>query len=230
MELQENGSFVIPIDPKEFSDVNVSDLPALSKTFEAIPCYFYYKDLDSNYLGCNKFLAKDLSLANNNDIIGRNDKELIGEKFCYDLQKNDSCVLATENKGTFIEQIILYNKELVELQSYKYPLFKNSQLIGVLGISFLRYKMNNSISLGMERIYFDTRKLDHENNLLSRRQIECVKLLMEGMSAKKIAKTLNLSPRTVEGHISTAKNKLNCSNNVSLIAVCLRKYSHLFNL
>ncbi|MGQ3892363.1 helix-turn-helix transcriptional regulator [Legionella sp. CNM-4043-24] len=52
---------------------------------------------------------------------------------------------------------------------------------------------------------------------LTRRQMDCVKLLMQGMNAKMIAKELKLSPRTVEFYLEGLKARLECKNRVELI-------------
>jgi DNA-binding CsgD family transcriptional regulator len=43
---------------------------------------------------------------------------------------------------------------------------------------------------------------------LTKKQVECAKLLSKGFSSKIIAKELNISPRTVEGYLYELKNKL----------------------
>jgi len=52
---------------------------------------------------------------------------------------------------------------------------------------------------------------------LSRREVDCIKLSAIGKSAKEIAKELNLSNRTVETYLSTAKMKYHCRNIKELI-------------
>ena len=56
-----------------------------------------------------------------------------------------------------------------------------------------------------------------EGEYLTEKQIDCVILLIEGKSAKEIAKILDLSFRTVEGHLHKIKEKLNCNNKSELI-------------
>lgn len=52
---------------------------------------------------------------------------------------------------------------------------------------------------------------------LSKRQMECCKLLLQGKTLKEIADALCLSARTVEYYIGNVKNKLNCKNKAELI-------------
>lgn len=52
----------------------------------------------------------------------------------------------------------------------------------------------------------------------SKRQADCINLALKGKTAKEIARELNLSPRTVEEHLTIVKNKLDCLNKIQLIS------------
>lgn len=56
---------------------------------------------------------------------------------------------------------------------------------------------------------------------LSNRQLECVYYLAKGKTLKEIAKTLNLSAKTIEHYLIIAKTKLKCSNRAELIDLVL---------
>ncbi|HAT8226499.1 TPA: LuxR family transcriptional regulator, partial [Legionella pneumophila] len=56
-----------------------------------------------------------------------------------------------------------------------------------------------------------------KKSLLSPRQKDCAKLLLQGMSYKEIGKILQLSTRTVETHVNQLKTKLECDNKAELI-------------
>lgn len=53
---------------------------------------------------------------------------------------------------------------------------------------------------------------------LSKRESECAYYLTRGMTMKLIAKTMGLSPRTIEFYIENIKDKLNCNSRSELIA------------
>jgi DNA-binding CsgD family transcriptional regulator len=55
------------------------------------------------------------------------------------------------------------------------------------------------------------------NTQLTKRQLECLLLLIKGKTAKQIAKQLNLSPRTVEDHCEQLKARLDCHSKSELI-------------
>lgn|GEM_PF-3460007 len=52
---------------------------------------------------------------------------------------------------------------------------------------------------------------------LTSREEQCLKLLVNGETAKTSAKILGVSPRTIEMHLANAKKKYDCSNQANLI-------------
>jgi DNA-binding CsgD family transcriptional regulator len=58
---------------------------------------------------------------------------------------------------------------------------------------------------------------------LTIRENQCLKLIGQGLTNKKIAHYLNLSPRTVEWHVENLKNKLNANKKINLIEWSLKQ-------
>lgn len=65
-------------------------------------------------------------------------------------------------------------------------------------------------------------KIISNESKLTNRQMECAKLLMNGKTAKEIARSLGLSPRTVEYYLTNIKLKLECNNKVELVTKLMR--------
>lgn len=57
----------------------------------------------------------------------------------------------------------------------------------------------------------------HENVYFTRRESECMVLLLKGKTISSVAKLLKLSPRTVEYYIKNMKSKLGCRTKFELI-------------
>lgn len=68
-----------------------------------------------------------------------------------------------------------------------------------------------------ELIFFH--KKTHIPTRISDQQAICIKLLAQGKTSKEIAKEINISYRTVEGHIANAMELLGCSSSKELIAL-----------
>jgi two-component system, NarL family, response regulator NreC len=60
------------------------------------------------------------------------------------------------------------------------------------------------------------------SSILSRREREVLRLLMESNKNKDIGEILFISPRTVEKHIASLKRKLHCSTIVELAIYCMK--------
>jgi DNA-binding NarL/FixJ family response regulator len=75
--------------------------------------------------------------------------------------------------------------------------------------------------LAAELLRFTAKKETDAAAALTSRQLEILKLLVEGQSAKRIAATLNLSARTVEDHKYRMMETLGIENSAELIAFAL---------
>jgi DNA-binding CsgD family transcriptional regulator len=64
----------------------------------------------------------------------------------------------------------------------------------------------------------DTPKL----SILTRRQIDCLRLAAEGLSSLEIAEVLRISPRTVDQRITDARDRLNVRNRVQAVVQAVR--------
>ena len=53
---------------------------------------------------------------------------------------------------------------------------------------------------------------------LTRRQLEVVKLVADGLTNREIATTLHVSERTVDGHLEQVRNRLGFSSRVQIAA------------
>ncbi len=57
----------------------------------------------------------------------------------------------------------------------------------------------------------------HGNTYLTRREAECMALLLKGKTINSVANILKLSPRTVEYYIKNMKSKLGCKTKFELV-------------
>lgn len=64
--------------------------------------------------------------------------------------------------------------------------------------------------------------IQYKHRMLSPREEECITLLAQGMSAKEIARKLNLSYRTIEDYTAILKKKFQAKNKAALIAAILQ--------
>ncbi len=73
-----------------------------------------------------------------------------------------------------------------------------------------------------------------KGEVLTNKQLNCIINLMEGKTAKEIAKTLDISHRTVEGHVTKLKTRFNCRTKNDLLSKLLKNglgiYSNKCNI
>lgn len=62
----------------------------------------------------------------------------------------------------------------------------------------------------------------HNDEYVTPTELKCVNLLANGLSIKRIAKTLTVSPRTVESHFNVLRKRLNCDSRSQLLAVIIK--------
>ena len=71
----------------------------------------------------------------------------------------------------------------------------------------------------------NTLKVDRSHILnirFSQRELEVLRLLVEGCSNKEIATALNLSPNTIKTHIRSLMNKLGVEHRLQIVILVLR--------
>lgn len=61
-----------------------------------------------------------------------------------------------------------------------------------------------------------------KNNALTDREFECLRYLLEGFSAKEIAREIGISPRTIELHIHSIRQKTGSRTTLQLLAKLLK--------
>jgi len=207
----------------------------------SLPASVFWKNCDGVYLGCNDVMAELTSVASRQVVKDIDDNELLGKDTAQQFIENDSVVLIS-GKTQVIDEYFRNEKGiLIKGQSTKSPLFDpQGNIVGLYGISFLsevidgeppeplklsssirgRYHQVRAQSLSESQEYQHKRPKLHEK--LSAREIECLRWIAKGLTAKAIAEELNLSKRTVESYIEGAKSKLGCLNKTELIVAAIK--------
>jgi len=177
----------------------------------------YCKDKTGKYLCCNLTFAKIAGFSSPEKIIGKTDHDLflpfLEERGIKEIVNLDQAIMFYDIEKTVIEIGINQSKLKAKYISKKAPLKnKYDKIIGIVGTSL---EITDQISTNILTIS-STENLKIPK--LSQRQIECLYYLFRGLTNKQIAKTLNLSPRTIETYVEQLKNKLACNTKSELIA------------
>lgn len=88
-------------------------------------------------------------------------------------------------------------------------------------LNFKNEHTNKKFKYEMEKKLFLPKK-EPGKLKLSQREIDCAKLLMQGMSGREISEKLAISQRTVETHLIHLKDKLSCRKKSELVSKLLQ--------
>jgi PAS domain S-box-containing protein len=112
----------------------------LEKFFYLFPVHLYMIDINGQYQSCNPLQAKDFGLKKPADIIGMTNYDLPRFKnhpFIIEILDNNNKKVFREKKALeFYEPSCNKDGSLTQFKSYKIPLFDDTQLMGLMGISF----------------------------------------------------------------------------------------------
>lgn len=107
----------------------------LKTVLDTINVRVFWKDRNSNYLGCNRLLALDAGLKNPSDIIGKNDYELAWKEQADIYRANDQKVIKSgQSQLNYEEHQTTHDGKSIWVRNSKIPLRDNeNNIIGVLG-------------------------------------------------------------------------------------------------
>lgn len=127
--------------------------------------------------------------------------------------KNNSFPIRDENQN--ILAFFGFSEGLLESEWELMRLEKNHSHSNISQLAFDMGKLiQNDLSHNPPTVIIKPPK---ENPALSRRERECLSLLLEGKSAKQSGRVLNLSPRTIETYLDAIKQKFGCRTKLEII-------------
>jgi len=199
-----------------------------------LPFHIYSKDLKGKYLACNDTQAIILGFGSAADLIGLTDFEMCAATTANILHMTDRSIVFQGKPRILIEHVVALNDQSFSTFSCKLPLrTSTNKIIGIFGLSFVINKNDLLNALlapdvsstttnphSCQDLHINTQNANTDH--LTQRQKECLYCLVQGMTIKQIATELTLSPRTVEHHIESIKNKLRCNSRSELIAKALK--------
>lgn len=141
----------------------------LSEIVENIPIRVFWKDLDSNYLGCNSLFAQDAGMASPNDVVGKSDDQLPWRGQAEQYRADDRRVMGSGTAELGYEEPQTTPKgQRAWLRMSKVPLkdFKGT-VYGLLGVYEDVTELRNS-QMALERSLRAQRAFGASNSVLVR--------------------------------------------------------------
>lgn len=175
------------------------------------PFYAYLLDTNNVYVACNKHkLDFYRDIFGRTDVIGNTFEELTGKEGenVRSCSAENRDIINSRAPRQYYHTWIIKNNYRLDLLTFKMPVFdEKGNITGILSISHFLNKFSapNAFKLGF-----------------SKRETECLFYLLDGCTAKEIARAINLSPRTVENYIENMKDKLGCTTVSELIIKILQ--------
>lgn len=120
-----------------------------------------------------------------------------------------------------IEKYIIYFKihaaELItQAHQYKVVIPVNISISSLNNYEVILPKLKHNVFHELK----DIRLVCNENNAtFTKRETECIFLMILGKTTKEIAKEMNISPRTIEDNINSIKFKLGCSFKSQIVSI-----------
>jgi DNA-binding CsgD family transcriptional regulator len=166
---------------------------------DQLPYAIVWKDTNCVYCGGNQLFLQAAGVVSVNMLIGKSDFDMPwGKLYAESYREDDFNVIRGNAKLDYIEPHIQASGKKVMVRVNKKPWYNKEGIVRGLVCSF------NVIN-------------DDECASLPSQQIKCLQLTAAGLTAKQIAKEMNLTPRTIEFYLQIIKQKLACRNKLQLI-------------
>jgi DNA-binding CsgD family transcriptional regulator len=202
------------------------------EAFLHLPHPAYVKDGHGIYLRANSAALEFLHIDQASDLIGKTDRDFLDKDSAEAIMQNDREVFFTKTPIIICEHLkSLDGKQQFDCLSYKFPIQStNGKVSCVFGVSLKLHeqaKIYSEVPLAEAIMPQLSRGLQHSHFMIkgkkaSLREEQCLYYLCRGITAKQIARILNLSPRTVEFYINNSKKKFNCATTAELVAEAVR--------
>lgn len=126
-------------NPAEIKDALYDQMGDMTRLFEDMPGYIYWKNTRSEYMGCNKNLARVSGLKDTSDIIGKTDHDFgWGEKDAEQFRRDDQEIMRTGHRQVTEYELPIQRPDghhmVVRTEKMRYH-DKNGKVIGVIGVA-----------------------------------------------------------------------------------------------
>ena len=189
---------------------------------ENLPYPIFWKDTQSHYIGANKNFTTLLGISNTTTVKGMTDFDM-------------PCSLEEAIRFREVDKKILQGSSLInklEIRTYrdktekviinKVPIVNHNKIVGIIGTHHILntedqefFSINLSVSVSVND-NFEAKSCQELINLLqkivdkalTKREVECLSLWVNGYSIKQNANYFSISERTVETHRNNIKEKI----------------------
>lgn len=192
----------------------------------ALPFNFYFLDKQGDTQLMNQESALICGFQSTEDSLGKSLFAVSMPDSAQRLIDNCTYVMQTQVVNIFEEQNQKKDGSTLHFLSVKCPWYDlENRIIGVFGCSIvlgqhgLASSLSAIIALGLFETPSPAQTLQPEQLTvkLTRREMDCFRLTMKGYTAKKIARELGISHRTVEEYLVNIRKKMGAGSKAELL-------------
>jgi DNA-binding CsgD family transcriptional regulator len=191
----------------------------------ALPFPTYFEDKSHLTKQCNDICAEACGFDSLNECVGVEWFKPFVKKTVVQSIANDRSIVNNNQFNIFEELAIRSDGVNIHTLSFRMPWYSaDNNIIGLFGCSILLDKnpLAESIaaihSLGLlQQPESHVFNLDSSKHPLTKREFDCLKLVIRGYSAKKSGEILGISQRTIEEYIGNIKRKFGATTKAELI-------------
>lgn len=199
--------------------------------FEKLNIFFWVKDHRLRFIDCSENFAAAAGYDSPQQLIGKTDFDVIWRNRAEFYQKTDIYSLQGHQYFNQYAPWTTITDELDTLVNKCQLLNKSGKCIGIMGshidiTGFYLTKKNGYYDPENEKFYLGSQ---FDNEYLTKRETEVFNYILLGYSAKRIAQTLNISPRTAEAFIDNLKLKFKCNSKGEITNIAI-KYGFIYLL
>jgi DNA-binding CsgD family transcriptional regulator len=207
-------------------------------SLKQLPFSFYFLNLDGTTQNINDEGARVCGFESASSAIGKSLLDVSQKESATHLISNCRTVINSNTISIFEEENLRNDNVTLQFLSIKSPWYNNdNKIIGILGCSIVlgKHSLANSLSeirklglLGSNNLPANPppllNNLKINNIYLSTRELECLRLTIKGYTAKRIARELGISHRTVEEYLCNIRIKTGAGSKAELIEMTLENF------
>jgi PAS domain S-box-containing protein len=202
------------------------------KDFMHMPVSFWVLDTKGTTITINAEGASICGFKSEQDAIGKSLINVSKKESAIQLIDNCREVIQTKQAKMYDEVNIRQDGIQQQFLSIKVPLYdQNQNIMGVFGVSIVlgRHSLANSLNflqqIGMisNAFHVSSPCIQPRPMALPKRELECLQYIIQGYTAKMIAREVGLSFRTIESYIRNLKNRLGVSTRFELIQMAKKQ-------
>lgn len=193
--------------------------------------YTWEKDKYLRYIRCNDNYAMAAGLDSPYSIIGMTDDQMPWRSLADVFRTGDNRVIYDGNPRILVqEKEIMADRSADILVTEKQLLKRSGECIGVTGnfLDITGYYLERKSAAVFDEA---TKKLrlpaEFGDTYLTRAEAAVLERVVNGLTCERIADELGNSKRTIEQHVSSLKQKLQCSTKADLITTTQRHGLHV---